>query len=101
MWKNSLCVDPECTEANRCCHMGPRGELCDFTRERALCNLLGLEWNPTHRFTELVAQLHQRLAMANTEVEMLTTSIAQRMVAKPRHPLEDLASLNSTKDDDQ
>ena len=95
MWKNSLCVDPECTEANRCCHMGPRGELCDFTRERALCSLLGLEWNPTHRFTELVAQLHQRLALANTEVEMLTTSIAQRMVpAKPRHPMEDLASLN-------
>ena len=94
MWKNSLCVDPECTEANRCCHMGPRGELCDFTRERGLCTLLNQEWKPELKFDDLMSQLVQRLAMQNLEVEQLTSSIAQRMSpAKTRHPLEDLSSL--------
>ena len=99
MWKNSLCVDAECTEANRCCHMGPRGELCYFNRERALCGLLNQEWRPDLRLDDLISQVLQRLAMANTEVEMLTSNIAQRMSpTKPRHPLEDLSSLHSTKD---
>ena len=94
MWKNSLCVDPECVEANRCCHMGPRGELCYFNRERGLCSLLGQEWKPELKFDDLISQLVQRLAMQNLEVEQLTSSIAQRMSpAKPRHPMEDLASL--------
>lgn len=90
MWKNSLCVDPECAQANRCCHMGPHGQLCYFNREKTLCELLGLDWKPDFTFEALVDQLRLRLSARNAEVEQLTSDIARRM-----SPLRDLAPPTS------
>jgi len=86
MWKNSLCIDPECTSAQRCCHMGPQGQLCYFNREKTLCELLGLDWKPDFTFDHLIDQLRHRLSARNVELDHLTTSIADRM-----SPFKDLA----------
>lgn len=82
MFRNSLCVDPECTQD--CAHRGPRGQYCFFDHEKALCALLGIDWRPAFTFEELCDRLSHRIQAADPAPEALVSQIAERM--QPQRP---------------
>lgn len=93
MWKNSICVDPDCTSAQRCCHMGPQGQLCFFDHEKALCAILGIRWEPGLAFSDLCDRVRQLVVSADQHD--LTAALAERMKPSLRElaPTSQLASL--------
>lgn len=81
---NNLCTDESCKARLDCQHRGPQGQYCFYEHEKALCELLDLDWRPAYTFAELIDQLRSRLS--NPDVEDLTANLAERM--KPEKALK-------------
>ena len=94
MFMNSLCSDEDCRLHNRCQHIGPRGDFCNYELEKRLCAMLGRTWVQQLDRESLLAEIEQRL-----DGDRLTEKIAERMQPSPATswspPSKALSALHS------
>ena len=81
---NPLCTSEECKTSFGCAHRGPHGQMCWFDHEKALAELVGVEWEQRLTFAQLLTMVQGKLDALPNPVEHsnLLNKIANQM--RPR-----------------